>query len=146
MKYFSTRWLCPTSILDVYEVFITFICCGVQPYCNTVCWWEVTFFGIFWKYGVVRLLNQMILWNHGIPHPTSIVYVYKVFYHLDMLWMGIWVHPITQLHIMSRWWVWIFEKIGGDGAPMTLWCHGWGLETPKTFFMKGKVVTHNYHY
>ena len=25
--------------------------------------------------------------------PTSIVDVYKVFEHLEMLWMGIWVHP-----------------------------------------------------
>ena len=26
-------------------------------------------------------------------HPTSILYVYKVFYHLNKLWMVIWVHP-----------------------------------------------------
>ena len=26
-------------------------------------------------------------------HPTSILDVYKVFGHLEMLWMGIWVHP-----------------------------------------------------
>ncbi len=28
-------------------------------------------------------------------HPTSISYVLKVFKHLDMLWMDIWVHPYT---------------------------------------------------
>ena len=28
-------------------------------------------------------------------HPTSILDVYKVFEHLEMLWMGIWVHPYT---------------------------------------------------
>ena len=30
-------------------------------------------------------------------HPTSILVleVYKVFEHLEMLWMGIWVHPYT---------------------------------------------------
>jgi len=28
-------------------------------------------------------------------HPNSIPYVYKVFKHLDMLWMGIWVYPYT---------------------------------------------------
>jgi hypothetical protein len=28
-------------------------------------------------------------------HPTSMSYVYKVFDHLDMLWMGIWVLPYT---------------------------------------------------
>ena len=26
-------------------------------------------------------------------HPTSVLYVYKVFQHLDMLWMGICVRP-----------------------------------------------------
>jgi len=28
-------------------------------------------------------------------HPPSISYVYKVFYHLDMPCMGIWVYPYT---------------------------------------------------
>ncbi len=30
-------------------------------------------------------------------HLTSILYLYKVFQHLDMLWMGIWVHPYTVI-------------------------------------------------
>ena len=30
-------------------------------------------------------------------HPTSISYVYKVFYHLDMLWIDIGVHPYTVI-------------------------------------------------
>jgi hypothetical protein len=30
-------------------------------------------------------------------HPTSISYVYKVFQHLDMLWMGICVHPYVAV-------------------------------------------------
>ncbi len=31
-------------------------------------------------------------------HPTSISYVYKMFQHLDMLWMDIiWVHPYTVI-------------------------------------------------
>ncbi len=30
-------------------------------------------------------------------HLTSISYVYKVFEHLDMLWMDIWVHPYTVI-------------------------------------------------
>ncbi len=28
-------------------------------------------------------------------YPTSILDVYKVFEQLEMLWMGIWVHPYT---------------------------------------------------
>jgi len=32
-------------------------------------------------------------------HPTSMsYYVYKVFQHLDTLWMGIWVYPYTVTH------------------------------------------------
>jgi len=36
---------------------------------------------------------------HGL-HPTTISYVYKVFWHLDMLWMGIWVHPYTVTPVL----------------------------------------------
>jgi len=32
-------------------------------------------------------------------HPTSILDVYKVFEQLEMLWMGIWVHPSAILHV-----------------------------------------------
>jgi hypothetical protein len=28
-------------------------------------------------------------------HPTSMVYIYKVFEHLKQLWMGIWQHTHT---------------------------------------------------
>jgi hypothetical protein len=30
---------------------------------------------------------------------TSILDVYEVFKHLDMLWMGIWVHPYTAIPV-----------------------------------------------
>jgi hypothetical protein len=30
--------------------------------------------------------------------PTSMLYVYKVFQHLDTLWMGIWLCPYTVTH------------------------------------------------
>ena len=42
-------------------------------------------------------------------HPTSISYVYKVVYHLDMLWMGIWLHPYTVTLVQVRM---DFRKIG----------------------------------
>jgi hypothetical protein len=32
-------------------------------------------------------------------HPTSILDVYKVFEHLEMLWMGIWVRTYAVLHV-----------------------------------------------
>ena len=34
-------------------------------------------------------------------HPTFILDVFKVFYHLDMMWMGIWVHPHTVTPVQS---------------------------------------------
>jgi hypothetical protein len=36
------------------------------------------------------------------PHrlfPTSMSYVYKVFQHLDMPWMGVWVYPYTVMPV-----------------------------------------------
>jgi hypothetical protein len=36
------------------------------------------------------------------PHrlfPTSMSYVYTVFQHLDMLWIGIWVYPYTVMPV-----------------------------------------------
>jgi hypothetical protein len=35
-------------------------------------------------------------------HPTSMSYVYTVFQHLDMLWMGIWVYPYTVTSVQGR--------------------------------------------
>jgi hypothetical protein len=42
-------------------------------------------------------------------HPTSMSYVYKVFYHLDMRWTGIWVYPYTVTPVEVGG---IFWKIG----------------------------------
>ena len=40
--------------------------------------------------------------NHSGLHPTSISHVYKVFQHLDRLWMGIWVHPNSTKPVQVR--------------------------------------------
>jgi hypothetical protein len=50
-------------------------------------------------------------------HPTSILDVYKVFWHLDMLWTGICVHPYTVTPV----------QVGGGflgclGRPEPVWC------------------------
>jgi hypothetical protein len=37
--------------------------------------------------------------DHHLLHPTSILDVYKVFNHLHMLWMGIWVHRYTVIPV-----------------------------------------------
>jgi hypothetical protein len=34
-------------------------------------------------------------------HPTSMSYVYKVFQHIDMLWMDISVYPYTVTSVRS---------------------------------------------
>ena len=59
--------------------------------------------------------------NHHLLHPTSILDVYKVFKHLHMLWMGIWVHPYMVIYVQvgAKFW-----KIGVRQSPNVLWCHG----------------------
>ena len=63
----------------------------------------------------------------GLPnplrlHPTSMSYVFKLFKNLDMLWMGIWVHPYTvtpEQQIGAGCWCWVF---GGRLEP-EWWCN-----------------------
>jgi hypothetical protein len=52
--------------------------------------------------------------NHHLLHSTSILDVYKVFKHLHMLWMGIWVHPYTVIPVQvgAKFW-----KIGVRQSP-----------------------------
>jgi hypothetical protein len=59
-------------------------------------------------------------------HPTSILYVYKVFQHLDMLWMGICVRPYTGMPVQVGGRERILGKFGQGGAWEMLYCHGWG--------------------
>ncbi len=51
-------------------------------------------------------------------HPTSMSYVYKVFQHLDMPWMGIWVYPYTVMPVQCR--EGSFGKLGWGGARVML--------------------------
>jgi hypothetical protein len=39
--------------------------------------------------------------NHPTLHLTSILYIHKVFEHLDMLWMGVWVHPYADTSVQG---------------------------------------------
>ena len=58
---------------------------------------------------------------------TSILHVLRVFEHLHMLWMGMWVHPYTLTPVHAR------AKFGNMGvirvSPNThhAWCHVWSL-------------------
>ncbi len=76
----------------------------------------------FWKVGVwVRPNGVMVSWlrlqtaNSFRRHPTSISYVYKVFQHLDMLWMDSWVHPYTDTCAgrVSFWKVGVWVRANG---------------------------------
>ncbi len=49
--------------------------------------------------------------NPHILYPTSILDVYKGFWHLEMLWMGIWVHPYAVIHVQ----VGVNFRKNGDG-------------------------------
>ncbi len=59
---------------------------------------------------------------------TSILDVYKVFEHLHMLRLDVWVHPYTVIpeQVGAKFW-----KTGvrwSSGAQMMLWCHDWGCK------------------
>ena len=59
-------------------------------------------------------------------HPTSILYVCKVFQHLDMLWMGIWVQPQANIPLevgillakLHFWWAFLLFRLF-LGPPIT---------------------------
>ncbi len=42
--------------------------------------------------------------------PVDCLYIYKVFWHLDMLWMDMWVHPYTDMPLKMGEDLW---EIGG---------------------------------
>jgi len=35
-------------------------------------------------------------------HPLTMSYIYKVFEHLELLWMDIWVHPYADIPLVVR--------------------------------------------
>ncbi len=49
--------------------------------------------------------------------------------YLHMLWMGIWVHPYTVIHVQVEAKFW---KIGVRQSPNVLWYHGSGCKPPLT--------------
>jgi hypothetical protein len=75
---------------------------------------------IFVKLGR-RVSPRLRIWscfeavNHPTLHLTSILDVDEVLLHLRMLWMGMWVHHITQLHHCGAGDP--IGKIGGKGEP-----------------------------
>jgi hypothetical protein len=100
----QTRLECiPPHPCHIYtQCFSTLICRGWAYGCTLKLLRLCRLGGEFWKIGVGRSLSDAVmLWlrlqTHleSTPHPC---HMYKVFQHLDMLWMGIWVHPYTVTH------------------------------------------------
>ncbi len=109
-----------TSILDIYKVFETLVCClkgiWLHPYTVTRAKWPPDL-------GIQVHLRSEWKWCHndifeaGIhlrPLHTSIIHIYKVFEPLICCLKGIWLHPYTvtptklapdlwkQVHLRSR--------------------------------------------
>jgi hypothetical protein len=141
------------------KCFSSLRCCGgaygyvLMPY--YMCWWG----WILGKMGYGRAC--MMLRCHGWGcnphwlHPPSILDVYKVFKHLEMLWRGIWVRTYAVLHVQvgvnfrknGEWprlydvavsWLWL--QTPKDCIPHPCWmytkclstlrCCGWAYGTP----------------
>ena len=66
-------------------------------------------------YDVVRSWLRLQTPKDYIPHPY---WICKVFEQLEMLWMGIWVHPYAVLHGQ------VGVNFRKNGVWPRLWCHG----------------------
>ncbi len=84
------------------------------------------------KIGLLRVSPNNIIMSclESVNHPTllltSILHVLKVFEHLHMLWMGMWVHPYTLTPVQ------VGPNFGNVGErvspnPHHSWCHIWRL-------------------
>ena len=110
----------PTSILDVYKVFLHLDMVWMGVWVHSYTARPVQVGGGFWGFGgrsepewccnvIVEATTCFRL------DPTSILDVYKVFWNLDMVWMGIWVHPYTVRPVQVRRGFWGF---GADLSPI----------------------------
>jgi len=103
------------------ECFITLICHGWAYGCTlTLLGLCNRWAGVKENWGMAELewcCNIMVeAPNPRELHPISISYVYKVFQHLDMLWMGTWVHPHTVRPM---------QQVGGGFK------ENWGMAEPE---------------
>ncbi len=108
-------------IICIQKCFSTLICCGWTYGCTLTLLYLCKWGGNLGKLGCGW--EQMVLWCHGwvykqlqTAYPTSIPYVYKVFWHLDMLWIDIWVHPYTVILVqmgVNFWKVGVWVRANG---------------------------------
>jgi len=73
-------------------------------------------------------------WGWEPPLTASHIHIgciQSVLVPLEMLWMGIWVHPYAVIRVLVGVRV-ILGKMGHGRACMMLRCHGWGWKPPLT--------------
>ena len=102
-----------TSILYMYKVVkhlpMQWIAIWMHPYfikameMGWSCWTWVTTGYKPYHYDMGEAKNPFRLDN------TSILYIYKVFKHLPMQWMAIWMHPyfIKPMEVCQAGWTWV---------------------------------------
>ncbi len=111
----SFRLLHPTSRSYIQSMLVK----ALEPWyavdghiCAPYCWYMPLEVGVhFWK--IVGMADSEWFCNVVVDapkphrlHPTSISCWYKVFSHIDILWMGIRLHPytVTVMHVRLKFW------------------------------------------
>ncbi len=130
------HWLHPTSILDVYEVIehLHMLWIGMDA---PVHYYSCAGGGqILENWGKVKPKWRCCVMVEAVNdcplHPTSILDVSKVFEHLHMLWMGIWVHPYTVIPVQAGAKFW---KIGVRQSP-----RHWNKQKHKTIHFYSCII------
>ncbi len=89
-------------------------------------------YGQMWVSWLTSHLQEVCKWCHYAmveavepfkQHPISMSYIYKVFEHLLLQWISIWMYP----HIIHHHKCWVrFRRVGwhwGSGFEQMKWCH-----------------------
>jgi hypothetical protein len=134
-----------TSMSYVYKVFeqLKQLWMGIWQHIHTVTTTEDRRFPRFEK---VLWSHMMLMWKWSHfaiietvepfkLHPISMSYIYKVFEHLEQLWMGIWqqIHTITTTDVSSD--LGEFTEIRDDvSVEMIPLRYRWGCRTVQTAF------------
>ncbi len=130
----------PCSLMHPHSYFIytkclsTFICCGWAYRCTLALYCLCR-----WGWVLEKLGKAEPKWCCGARveaanpcrlHLTFTSYVYKVFEHIHILWMGIWVHPYTVMPVQVglSFWKNGLRRL----SPSDFWCHSWGYKSPLT--------------
>ncbi len=112
----------------------TLICSGWAYECTLTLFYLCSLGVNFWKIEGVWLMNLsdvVMLWLRlhtpvdCISHPHH----KKMLYHLDMLWIGIWVHPYTVMPV----------QLGGEFLENRVW---WSLSDDVMLWLRLQTPVH----